>query len=430
MNNRRQTLIKYVVPAMLTNVCYFLFTIVDGLFVGNGVGETALGAVNVAIPFTMIVMAIGMLTSIGGAVVAAISIGEGDMDHANSTFFHSFSMTVVVAVIVMLTGALLSAPLAGFLGADTAHKALTMEYLFWWSLFALPSLLSVNLQGFCRNDGAPTYVTIATIASTLLNVFLDWLFVFPLGMGVKGAAIATGLSQTVNMLIVWGHFLTGKAKLRLKWRPIKGSEIAEIVFCGFPEMIAQFATPVMTICMNQMLGRHVGEIGIDAFAIISYVASFSMAVLFGSAEGLQPIFGQSYGAKKKGDLQYYLRCGIIICLVGSAICVLLADLFSRPIAVMFGAEGNLADEVVRNMPKYSWAFIVAGINTIISGYLYSTEKTKSAILLNVLRSFVVCTAVIVGLTMIFKGTIVWFTFGISEGTIAVIAAYLLKAANK
>ena len=100
-------MIKYVVPAMLTNVCYFLFTIIDGLFVGNGVSETALGAVNVAMPFTMIVMAIGMLTSIGGAVVAAISIGEGDMDHANNTFFHSFSLTAVVAVTVMLTGTLL-----------------------------------------------------------------------------------------------------------------------------------------------------------------------------------------------------------------------------------------------------------------------------------------------------------------------------------
>lgn len=97
---------------------------------------------------------------------------------------------------------------------------------------------------------------------------------------------------------------------------------------------------------------------------------------------------------------------------------------------MFGAEGNLADEVVRSMPKYSWAFIIAGINTMISGYLYSTEETKGAILLNVLRSFVVCTAVIIGLTMIFKGTIVWFTFGISEGIIVVIAVCLLKAANK
>ncbi len=415
---------------MLTNVCYFLFTIIDGLFVGNGVGETALGAVNVAMPFTMIVMALGMLTSIGGAVVAAISIGENDIENANKTFFHSFLLTALIAVIVMLAGTLLTDPLSAFLGADTAHKELTKEYLFWWSLFALPALLSVNLQGFCRNDGAPTYVAVATISSTVLNIFLDWLFVFPMGMGVKGAAIATGISQAVNMLIVWMHFLGRKGQLRLKIRKIEGGNIAGIVFCGFPEMIAQFATPVMTICMNQMLGRYVGEIGIDAFAIISYVASFSMAVLFGSAEGLQPLFGQSYGAKKEEDLKYYLRCGIIICLVGSIICVLLADSFSRPIAVMFGAEGNLADEVTRNMPKYSWAFIIAGVNTMISGYLYSTEKTKAAILLNALRSFVVCTAVIIGLTTIFKSAVVWFTFGISEAIIMVIAGSLLRATNK
>ena len=118
-------------------------------------------------------------TKIGGAVVAAISIGEKDIENANKTFFHSFMLTALIAVIVMLAGTLLTDPLSAFLGADAAHKELTKEYLFWWSLFALPALLSVNLQGFCRNDGAPTYVAVATISSTVLNIFLDWLFVFP-----------------------------------------------------------------------------------------------------------------------------------------------------------------------------------------------------------------------------------------------------------
>ena len=152
--------------------------------------------------------------------------------------------------------------------------------VFWWGLFAIPSALSVNFQFFCRNDGSPALVAVATVISTVLNIFLDWLFVFPMQIGIMGAAIATGISQTVSWLVVAMHFILYKDDLRIRpYKPQMGM-FGQIIFFGLPEMIAQFATPVTTICLNTVIVAHLGEVGVHAFAVISYVASLAISVFF------------------------------------------------------------------------------------------------------------------------------------------------------
>lgn len=147
-------------------------------------------------------------------------------------------------------------------------------------------------------------VGVATAIGTLCNVVPDWLFVLPLEMGLMGAALATGISWTVTLVIVLFHFLQRKGALSFGRFRGSGALYRKLIFRGLPEMIAQFATPVTTICMNRVLLACIGEIGVNSFSIISYVASFTMSVLFGSSEGLQPLFGQSCGAKDEEGLKY------------------------------------------------------------------------------------------------------------------------------
>ncbi|MDO5425722.1 MAG: MATE family efflux transporter [Eubacteriales bacterium] len=428
--SRNKTLFQYVAPAVLTNACVFLFTIIDGIFVGRGVGSDALSAVNIAMPLVMIATAINMLTSIGGVTVAAIRLGRGEKEGANPAFMHSLTANLILAALMTILCVFFTEPVAQALGAQAQYIQMPKEYIFWWGLFAIPCALSVNFQSFCRNDGSPGLVGTATVISTVLNIFLDWLFVFPLHMGIRGAALATGLSQTVSMLIVLMHFLLKKGDLRI--RPFKPDAklYRKVLFRGLPEMIAQFATPVTTICMNHVLMAQLGDIGINAFSIISYVSSLTMSVLAGASEGLQPLFGQSYGAKKEKDLKYYFRSGIVICLVGSALIVLLAILLATPICTIFGASGQTLEFTVQHLPQYAWAFIVAGINTLISAYLYSTKRSAYAIALNIVRSLVLNTIIILGLPAVFGSGIVWFTFGISECLVMVLAVILLKASEK
>lgn len=380
---RRKTLIKYVIPSILSNACIFLFTIVDGVFVGRGVGSDALGAVNIAMPVVMLATAINMLTSIGGCAIAAIRLGQNDKEGANQAFLHSLTANVVLAAIITLVCTLLTEPLSTFLGADAFYLPMVKEYVFWWGLFAIPSALSINFQFFCRNDGSPALVAVATVVSTILNIFLDWLFVFPMQLGIMGAAIATGISQTVSWLVAAMHFILRRGDLRIcLYKPQMGM-FGQIIFFGLPEMIAQFATPVTTICLNTVIVAHLGEVGVNAFAVISYVASLAISVFAGAAEGLQPLFGQTYGAKEENDMKWYFRSGMLISFVGSIVIVGLCILFGRPICSLFGADAEMLEYTLHYLPQYAWAFIVVGLNTMISAYLYSTERSGYAIPLNI-----------------------------------------------
>ena len=427
---KRKTLMKYVIPAILSNACIFLFTIIDGVFVGNGIGSDALGAVNIAMPMVMIATAINMLTSIGGCAIAAIRLGQNDKEGANQAFLHSLTANVFLAAMITIVCTVLTEPLSAFLGADAFYLPMVKEYIFWWGLFAIPSALSVNFQFFCRNDGSPMLVMVATVASTVLNIFLDWLFVFPMQMGIMGAAVATGISQTVSWLIVAAHFILRKGDLRIHFYKPQPGMFGQVIFFGLPEMIAQFATPVTTICLNTVIVANFGEMGVNAFAVISYVASLAISVFSGAAEGLQPLFGQTYGAKDEKDMKWYFRSGMLISFVGSIAIVGLCVVFGRPICSLFGADADTLDYTLRYLPQYAWAFIVVGLNTMISAYLYSTERSGYAIPLNICRALVFNTIIIRGLPVLLGEGIIWFTYGISECAVLVLAVILLKFSER
>lgn len=430
-NLRTKKMIKYVLPTMLSNVCFFLFTVVDGIFVGRGVGTNGLGAVNLVLPFTMIVAALFMLINIGGATIFAISVGRGDTENANKVFRHGMILLACVSIILCLTGVLFSKQICTLLGANETFHQLAADYLFWYSLFIIPSGFAMGLQHYCRNDGAPGLVSIAVIVSTAFNIFGDWLLIFPLSMSTKGAAIATGISQVISFLIMLTHIIRKKGILRFgKIKPELGV-FKNIIVHGLPEGIGQLATPVTTLCMNLVLVGMIGDIGVNAFSVISYVASFTVAVFFGSSEGLQPLFGQSYGAKNKEDLKFYFKNGIRTNFFGSILVSGLIIFFSRPICHLFGTDGSTLEYVLKVMPLYSWGFIVMAFNVMISAYLYSTERSAQAVIINFLRSIVVNSSVILILPKIIGADIIiWFCFGIYEAIVLVIAVILLKHSER
>lgn len=317
--SRKKTVFKNVFPAILANACVFLFSVVDGIFVGNGAGMNALGAVNIALPFVLVTNALNAMASIGGVTITAIRFGRGDKEGAQNAFMHSLTMNFAVGLLITIIGCILTRPLCNLLGASESYLPLVKEYVFWWALFAIANSLSLNLQSFCRNDNQPGLVAVTNVVSTVVNIFLDWLFVFPLQKGVMGVAIATGISQLVGLLIISTHFIFKKGSLIIKRYKPQMKLYRTIIFRGLPEAIAQFSTPVTTLCMNYTLMGTFGEIGINAFSIISYLSSFTMSIFFGASEGMQPLFGQSYGAKEKENLKYYYKAGQIISVVGSSI---------------------------------------------------------------------------------------------------------------
>lgn len=418
-SSRRKVIFQNVAPAILANACVFLFSVVDGIFVGRGAGVEALGAVNIALPFVLIVQALNAMASIGGVTITAIRFGRGDNDGAQDAFMHAVSINFLVGCLVTLLGCTLTGPICQLLGASGNYLPLAKDYVFWWALFAVANSVSLNLQSFCRNDGNPSLVAITNVVITSLNIFLDWLFVFPMGKGVAGAAIATGISQVVGLCVILTHFVFKKGNLRIRrYRP-KGKLYRKIVLRGLPEAIAQFSTPVTTFCMNQTLLATYGSLGINAFSVISYLSSFTMAVFFGASEGMQPLFGLAYGARQDDDLHHYYKAGQMISLIGSGICVAVYVLFPHSLCQLFGADAVTTDFTALHMWEYCWGFLVGSVNTMISAYLYSTKRSGHAIVLNLIRSLIMNSLVILCAPMVFGAGIVWHTFGIFETIVMV-----------
>ncbi|MDD2232156.1 MAG: MATE family efflux transporter [Sphaerochaetaceae bacterium] len=430
MRSRSAAVIKYTVPTILGSICFFLFTIVDGIFVGHGVGTDALGAVNIVMPFVMVVNALFMLSSIGGVTIVAVRIGRGDIKGANQAFMHALLCISFISFALSAIGLGMTDKVSRLLGANATYHEMVMEYLFWYSVFIIPSGLSTAFQAFCRNDGSPVIVSTAVIAGSVLNIFGDWLMVFPLQMGLKGAAIATGVSQTVTLLVLLTHFFQKKGQLRIRRFTLEGKLLRKIMLRGLPECISQFSTPVSTLCMNYVLLRMLGNIGVNSFSIISYVASFSVAIFFGTGEGLQPLIGQSFGAKNYKDMNAYYHIGEMINFFGSIAINLLLLVWGGSVCRLFGSDEATLAFTVKVMPQYAWGFTVMALNTMTSAYLYSTKRTKSAIIINVLRSFIANSLVIILLPMLFGNGIVWYTFGIYELIVAAVAIPLTVHEDK
>lgn len=427
---RTKNVIKYVVPTILGNVCMALFTIVDSIFVGHGVGTDALGSLNLIGPFILAANALMMLINIGGATTMAIHIGKGDTDGVNKVFRHGMFAMMCLAILITALGVFFTEEICILSGAGETHLQMAVDYLYIYSLFFIPSGLSFALQSYCRNDGAPGLVGITVFISTACNIFLDWLLIFPFDMGVKGAAIATGIAQTLGLFIMLIHFIRKQGVLRFGKTKLQGSLFKDIVVRGFPEGVNQLATPMMVLCMNLVLAEKIGDIGVNAFSIIYFITSFATSVFTGASAGLQPLFGQSYGAKKEKDIKYYYKMGLGICGFGSILVTVLLILLCRPISILFGSDAVTLEYIAKVMPQFSLGFVALAFNVMISAYLYSTERSMQSTIISILRSLIVSPIIIVFLPEVFGVNIIWFTFLIYEAIVVIVSFTLLKHSER
>ncbi len=430
MGSRIANLRKYILPAVAGSCSTYLYVIVDGIFVGRGIGIDALGAVNLAMPFSLVMAAFAILTAIGGVTITAIRLGRKDIKGANKSFMHSMIASLPIAVVVMFIGMMFSEQVAAISGANDTFIAMTSEYIFYFSAFSLPIIFRITIQGFIRNDGSPRLAGIAVVTAALVNIFLDWLFIFPLQMGVKGAAMASGIAEIFAVLIMITHFLRRKGVLRFQKIPFSLPLIGKIIQRGLPEMISQFGTPITTLCMNHVLISRLGDLAVSTFGVISYLLAFSMGIFFGVSGGIQPLFGQSYGRKNESDLKYYLRAGITINFVSSCLIYAVFVIFGEHICGLFNSDPLLIQTAAAALPKFGWAFLLIASNLIIGSYFYSTKRTAQAVVLAVCRSVAFNSLIILLLPTIFGKGVIWYTAGIAELLSLIVAIVLLKHSER
>ena len=429
MNDKLKNLWRYIFPAMGGLFVTYLYNVVDGIFVGQGVGASALGAVNIGVPFITFAVAIAAMFPMGGGTVVAIRMGREDKEGANHAFMTAFLLTLLASLLLTLIGMAFSRQIVDLSGGRTlSHtmRDMAADYLFYYCAFSVPMLMSTCLSVFVRNDGSPALSFAGMCVGAGANIFLDWLFIFPMKMGVVGAAIASGLGQVFSVAVLLSHFVRKRGSLRFRRFPVSGALIGKLCKRGVPEAASQLTTPVTALCYNLMLARLVGDIGVSTFSVLSFIYSLVNAILSGTAQGLQPLWGLCYGEQDADGMNLYFRWGIRINAILSVVIYGLLFLFAEPVIQIFNRDPELVQNASAALSLFGLSFIPMALNLIYTAFLYSTKRTLQADAISLSRGVVLKAAAIFCMPVLFGIDVIWLAPFAAELLTLVLALVLSR----
>lgn len=424
--------IRYVslnVLGMIGLSCYIL---ADTYFVSKAMGTRGLAALNLAISVYSVINATGLMLGIGGATRYSIFRFQKNQAQGIRIFSRTVIISLTVGAMFMAAGFFLPDLLAGALGADRDTKGLTAVYLRVILYFAPCFIMNNTLLAFVRNDGNPRLSMAAMITGSLSNIVLDYVFLFPMSMGMFGAAFATGLAPVISMAVLSVHFLKRGRGLYFKVGTLRLKDVREVAGPGVSSFITEVSSGVVLMAFNLVILDLAGNTGVAAYGIIANIALVAVAVFTGIAQGIQPLASQGCGLGDKAMLQRVLRYGIILSLVLSVVIYGAVNHWAEEVIAVFNSEGNqeLIPIAKRGFQIYFAGFLFAGVNIVTAAFLSAVTETRRAFEISVIRGF----AVILPLALLIPRLLgmdgVWLAFVLAElgagGVSAVSIAGILR----
>ena len=421
---------RYVVPSVVGSVVTSLYLVFDGVFIARGVGETGVAAVTLVLPLTMAFVAMSMVFSVGGAKLETISLGSDDPDRAVSIFRQSVCTLIIIGAAFSLVGAAFAGDIAAALGATGRLRLPATEYMRYYMVFTIPVLLAMALATFIRHDGSPRLSMRSMMWGAITNILLDYVFVFPLKMGLKGAAIATGLGQLVTVLACMRHFVERRGVLTIGCVRIRARDIKEIVRLGIPSFLAEVSYSVLMYMHNIEIACRVGEIGVTAYGVVNYINNLAYMALLGICQGIQPLMSYYYGCGKPEESKKYRRLGIRASITVSASFLILCLLLGRPIIRVFASSPGVVSLAYTILNYTNVAYIMLGMNLTYQAYLQSVYMPRWANVICLMRGFLFVKAGLVILPRLLGEAGIWATMIFSETMTLVVAACASAARHR
>lgn len=381
----RKEFFKFAVPSVLGMVISSLYTVVDGIFVGRGIGALALGSVNIVYPFIMLQIAIAMLLAIGGANLFSSSKGRKDFSRANNIFAQSMSILLAASLIFNFAAILFAEQFCAMMGADETLLAGAANYLAWMALSGIIFMPGLGLSIFIRNDGAPKLEMLGTLCGAVTNIILDYFFIMRFGWGITGAAVATGIGQWVSVAIYATHFRSPQRTLRLTKPRFHLPEIAKIVYNGFSSFLMEFSQSAVALSFNIVIVARIGVAGISAYSVVMYICSIFNMVLIGVVQGAQPIISYNHGCSNNKNVRSVYKMGVFSCLALSLFFYALIFIFGKNLAGLFSKDANLVETAVQMMRCYFLGFFPVGVSLMSILYFQARSREAKSILISVLR---------------------------------------------
>lgn len=423
--NLFKLIFKYGVPSILTMWIFSLYTIVDGIFIGKFLGAKNLAAVNIVMPYVNFSFAIGIMVAVGSSTMIAIQLGAGEDKKALKSYSTSLQLFMIFSLILSSIGVFFPEKAVQILGANDIILEEATTYLFYLSFFTLFYMLSYGFESFVRIEGSPNYSLLCILGGAIMNIVLDYFLIVILGMGIKGAAIATGAAQMTTALML-GYYLLFKAK-KLKYTFIKFNlkTIGSILYNGSSEFLTEMATGVVIMAFNINIMTIIGSDGISAFSVISYVSTLVTMTMIGFSQGLQPIISFNYGAQANKRVLKLLKIGTFIVFSLGIFFFLLINIFADELVSIFIKENKALFLLTKEaIIYYSFTYILMGINIIISSYFTAIENAFISSILSVLRGLIFINILLLLLPEIFNTKGIWLSAPINEAIMLLISTLL------
>ncbi|MGL4742050.1 MAG: MATE family efflux transporter [Sarcina sp.] len=408
-------LLKYILPSVGGMLGLSLCILFDTLFIGRKLGSLGIGALNITLPIYSLMSALGLTLGVGGATVLSIYIGKKKFKHINKIFTTAMVGIGILYVFFIIIRIFFMNDLVWGLGASTQTFAMVKSYLNILIIFSGAYMLLNALNVFVRNDANPKLVMLAVISTNIVNIILDYVFMYPLNMGIAGAALATSVGQFAGLIVLTAHFIKKKNTFSFDIKCFDIRFMKRIIRTGVPSFISGITAGIVIMIFNMVSFKLLGNLGVCAYGVVNNIALIFVAVFNGVAQGIQPLISINYGAKKDERVKIFIRKGRII-----MFCIGLVFLF-----IGFVAPEQMINFFTQTTPElmklskegiyiYFISFVLAGINLLNIGAMQSIEQVRISTVLSVLRGFVYILICLIIFSSIMGMTGVWITIPLVE----------------
>lgn len=410
------SILKFVAPSIFTFVFIGVYQMVDGLFIERFVGELAISAVNLYYPIISLFIAVGIMIGTGGNAVIVRKVGEGKRREAGQTFSRVMTFTVLCGIVFTAVCLAFADPIMRLCGATDGNIEYLRPYYLTLSTFSLAILLQSELGILIIGEGKTVVAAVVIMVGGVLNCVLDYVFMAKLDMGIKGAALATviGYCSTIAYA-VWFYSIARKSSYHLELAKPDMKEIGGICFNGSSDMISNLAEGITVLFMNHLAYRCYGEVGVSALAVITYVQVLISMVFMGYTSAVEPVFSYHYGSGNTGMRKRVYRLSIYWNLVlGAATMLLLFALRPTLVGIYFEKGSDFYNIASLGYLIMLPACMFIGLNIFGSGLFTAFGNGVVSGLLSIIRSFIILTACLFGLTALFGGPGLWSAWPAAE----------------
>lgn len=405
-------LIRFTLPSVVMMVLTSVYGVVDGLFVSNFVGKTAFASINLIMPFLMVLGGVGAMLGVGGSALVAKTLGMGEKDKANRYFTMMIYLMGIVGAVFSVIGMVFIEPVSYFFGATENMIDDCVIYGRAVLIFNAPYLMQYSFQSFLVVAERPKLGLVVTVAAGVTNMVLDALFIVVFKWGIVGAALATGLSQTVGGIVplIWFMSKRNNSQLHFKRTNFEIKPIVKACTNGVSEMLSSVSGSITGVLYNRQLIKYAGEDGVAAYGVAMYAAFLFIAVFIGFSSGSAPIISYNYGAQNQKELKNVMTKSIKIIVFLNVFLTTFAVALAYPISYVFvGYNQSLLTLTTRAFVICAIPFLLLGFNIYTSGFFTALNDGGVSAIISSLRSLVFPTISIIVMPMLFGLDGVWFS---------------------